>query len=333
MAVADSYPNLAPGQTLTVSDPAKGVIANDTNVYGVKVVGTAPTGLTLHLDGTFAYSGGTATTFTYCGNGATSGAACALVTLGAATIEAASGIAVNDDSYTSNAATFLSIKSPGVLQNDTDGAGYPLTLNVASVVAGAGLTLSVDPTGAFNASVAGAGVYSFTYRAQNAQGTLSSGAATVTLTFPAGNGPAVTVMDGSDKVSTIDDYRWVIEEDRTFFVDPNCTTNPLPAGCPTVTPQGAPAVFGVNFHTSHMPLVATGCTGPVSCESGQTVLGTSAVCDVGNGACRTTSPRRMTRPGWYTKTICTTRSAVTRSTTATSTSWSWPINSDPTASA
>ena len=27
------------GKTLTVSDPAKGVIANDINVYGVKVVG------------------------------------------------------------------------------------------------------------------------------------------------------------------------------------------------------------------------------------------------------------------------------------------------------
>ena len=38
MAVTDNYPNsLLAGQTLTVSDPSKGVIANDINVYGVKV--------------------------------------------------------------------------------------------------------------------------------------------------------------------------------------------------------------------------------------------------------------------------------------------------------
>src|SRR5436305_1741532 len=42
-AVADTYPNLAPNQTLNVSDPARGVIANDTNVYGVQLL-TAPTG-------------------------------------------------------------------------------------------------------------------------------------------------------------------------------------------------------------------------------------------------------------------------------------------------
>ena len=33
----DTYTSVIPGQTLTVSDPAKGVIANDVNVYGVKV--------------------------------------------------------------------------------------------------------------------------------------------------------------------------------------------------------------------------------------------------------------------------------------------------------
>src|SRR5207302_2401331 len=53
VARPDTYNSVIAGRTLAVSDPAKGVIANDTNVYGVKVLGTAPTGLTLHLDGTF----------------------------------------------------------------------------------------------------------------------------------------------------------------------------------------------------------------------------------------------------------------------------------------
>src|SRR5258708_18590629 len=46
----------APCETLTVSDAAKGVIANDIYVYGVKVM-SPPThaSLTLNADGTFGY--------------------------------------------------------------------------------------------------------------------------------------------------------------------------------------------------------------------------------------------------------------------------------------
>jgi len=57
-------------------------------------------------------------------------------------------------------------------------------------------------------------------------------------------------------------------------------------------PSGIVPTFGTNFHTSYMPIVATGCTGPLSCESGQTFLDpvsgnhVAAVCDQGNGACR-----------------------------------------------
>ncbi len=40
VARPDTYNALVSGQTLTVSDPSKGLIANDTNVYGVTVVGT-----------------------------------------------------------------------------------------------------------------------------------------------------------------------------------------------------------------------------------------------------------------------------------------------------
>src|SRR6266853_2053705 len=40
VARADTYNSVVTGQTFTVSDPGKGVIANDTNVYGVQLVGT-----------------------------------------------------------------------------------------------------------------------------------------------------------------------------------------------------------------------------------------------------------------------------------------------------
>src|SRR6202035_2128906 len=137
--------------------------------------------------------------------------------------------------------------------------------------------------------------YTFTYQAQNSQGTVSSGtAASVTLNFPAATNLAVTVLDGKDKTTVISDYRWIIEEDRTFYVHPNCTTNSSVAitGCTPPAGTSVPMTFGTNFHTSYMPLVAAGCTGPLSCEGGQTVYdpttGThvNAVCDIGNGVCR-----------------------------------------------
>jgi hypothetical protein len=292
-----------PGKTLTVSDLAKGVIANDTNIFGVQV-STPPTSgtLTLNTNGTFTYvpnSSWSPDSFVYCGNGATTGPACATVTLAAATIEAGSGITMGNITYTSTIGATSShpahfkINPPGILSVDSDGAGYPLTVVTANAntalnpTPSAGLTLSVDPTGGFNASVTASGTYTFTYHAQNSQNTVSAGTGTVTLVFPAGNGPAVTVLDGADKTTQITDYRWIIEEDRTFYVDPKCTSNPLPSTCPGISSTvTTPLVFGTNFHTSHMPVVATGCTGSVSCEGGQTQLGSPVVCDVGNGDCR-----------------------------------------------
>src|SRR5207253_7296619 len=183
----DTYNSVIAGQTLIVSDPGKGVIANDINVAGVKVSGTAPAGLTLNPDGTFTYTAGTPTTFTYCGNGATSGAACAQVTLGAAPIEAGTGITMNGTTYTAHG-TFLKIQPPGILAFDKDAAGYPLTVNAPASVTGAGFTtLSVDPNGGFSASAACATAtgcpFTFSYNAQNSQGTVSSGPATVTVVF------------------------------------------------------------------------------------------------------------------------------------------------------
>ena len=55
-ARADTYNALVAGQTLTVSDPSKGVIANDTNVYGVTLLAAPTNGtVTLNANGTFTY--------------------------------------------------------------------------------------------------------------------------------------------------------------------------------------------------------------------------------------------------------------------------------------
>src|SRR6266513_1821200 len=295
----DIYNSVIAGQTLVVSDPGKGVIANDVNVYGVALnpanAGTGGT-VTLSASGTFTFvPSGTANSgsFGYCVNGTT---ICTTVTLGAAPLEAASGITCPNSAFTATVATTLSIKPSGILAGCKDAAGYPLTVNAASVTSSGFTTLSVDPNGGFNATVPAAGTYSFSFKAQNSQGTVSSNAAaTVNLIFPAATGLTVRVVDGRDKVTPITDYRWIIEEDRTFYINPACTTNPPPAGCPTAgtgTTPGIVPTFGTNFHTSYMPVVAAGCTGPLSCESGQTILGSAAVCDVGNGVCRTTATQQ-----------------------------------------
>jgi hypothetical protein len=308
-ANADTYDALVAGQAFTLSDPSKGVLANDVNVYGVKVVvsGVAQTGpvalangtVTLQENGTFTYvPSGTATTdsFTYCGNGAVTGPACASVTLGAAAMEGATGITYTAPvSFQSNVATYLSINPPGALTGAVDAAGHPLSvdLSTVSVVSGPGaLNLVMNPNGngSFKAAPTAPGTYTFTFQARNSQGTDSSTTQTVTLNFPVGSGLTVAVLDGSTNASLplgpngVPDYRWVIEEDQTFYVDPKCAQNPPPAGCPGANQQLVPT-FGVNFHTSHMPFVAQGCTGPLSCEKGQTVLGQPMVCDLGNGGC------------------------------------------------
>ena len=239
-----------------------------------------------------------------------------MVTLGASTL---SGNPVaNAVTYMSKMSTFIKIPSPGVLSVDSDPSGLPLQVVLSSVTP-TGVTINMDPNGGFTASAhrphRRAGSYMFTYVAQNSQGRQSS-AATVNLIFPAPSNLQVKVLDAQAYnncnlnnaciagLAPFPDYRWIIEEDKTFWVDPNCTTNSSIStpGCPAVVgPSGTSSTvpsFGVQFHTSNMDFVAQGCTGPLSCEGGQTMLddraanpagrmsSQHAVCDVGNGACR-----------------------------------------------
>jgi len=357
LANPDTYSSVIPCLTgatsctpLAVSDPSKGVIANDVNVYGVQL-SSPPTYGTLTCNalpsnpvagicanGTFTYTpnpGWASDSFGYCANGAAAGTTglCTTVALSASTL---TGLPVaNNITYTSKLATFLKIPSPGVLSVDSDPNSLPLQVVASSVslptcTGSNAPCVSMDPQGGFIASAPSAGTYTFTYIAQNSQGRQSA-SATVTLIFPQPSNLTVNVLDAKayntcNGNSTciaglvpFPDYRWIIEEDKTFWVDPNCTTNSsiTTPGCPSVVgPAGQSTVpaFGVNFHTSNMDFVAQGCTGPLSCEGGQTMLDTGvacttlpstsnpagvpagcsptsgthipAVCDLGNGACR-----------------------------------------------
>src|SRR5580704_16346620 len=135
VAMPDTYNSLVAGQTLAVSDPSKGVIANDKNVYGVQLL-TAPSNgtVTLNANGTFTYvPTGTATSdsFVYEANG--NPGITAKVILGAAPIESSGGITVNPITYMSTMATYIKIPPAGVLLVDSDAKGYPLSVAAGTV--------------------------------------------------------------------------------------------------------------------------------------------------------------------------------------------------------
>ena len=120
------------------------MLGNDTDVDGnplTAVVVTAPANgtLTLNADGSFTYTpnanfNGT-DSFTYKANDGTADSNTATVTI---TVDAVNDapVAVND-SYSTTEDTPLTVAAPGVLGNDTDVDGNPLT---AAVVVAAGAT-------------------------------------------------------------------------------------------------------------------------------------------------------------------------------------------------
>ena len=317
--------------SMVISDTSKGLIANDVNVYGV-ALSSPPSNGTLTCsaisaspvagicaNGTFTYTpnaGNTAgaDTFGYCANGGNT--ACTTVTLSASTI-AGNPSAINL-TWTSQIATFIKIPSPGILQFNSDPGKLPITIAATgvSLPACTGATPpangcgNVDPDGGFTLQIpahTAATTANFNYQVVNSQGRASS-TGIVTVNFPAPSNLTVKVLDAQAYntcagnsaciagLTAMGDYRWIIEEDKTFFIDPNCTTNSsaTTAGCAALVGSGGTIpTFGANFHTSTMGFVAQGCTGPLSCEAGQTMLdpagsGTHipAVCDLGNGACR-----------------------------------------------
>ncbi|MBN3787812.1 Ig-like domain-containing protein [Burkholderia sp. Ac-20353] len=307
--------------TLTVSDPAKGVIANDSGVYGVKIA-TPPAhaalnSFNLNTDGTFTYlsNGTTDDQFTYqVTNGANpvTGPVTGTVLLKACTQSngCMSTPTANDAKFTSNIALQLQVGAPGVLASASDPAGLPLTAQLIPTngVSATNGNVTLNPDGSFTAmptkpltgSGASTQTVTFQYKVTNTQNVQSTTTGKVTVTFNPGSGLVVNVMDAPSMAPgaipvKLTDYRWIIEEDRTMQIDPACQVNSS-TGRPSYCPPLPVPSLGTNFHTSYMPVVAAGCVGAVACESGQMVYDQAskthmaAVCDVGNGVCRTTGP-------------------------------------------
>jgi hypothetical protein len=179
----DSY-GLNQNTTFVVNPP--GVLANDMDPDGDPIsawVVSQPVhgALTLNTNGGFVYVPATnyfgADSFTYqCGDGLTNSA---VATVSLTITNMIPPAVVNDDSYRFLVNTRLTIPAPGVLANDIDNSGSPLSAVVISGPAHGTLQLSASGRFSYTPFINFVGTDSFTYLADN--GFARSLSATVTL--------------------------------------------------------------------------------------------------------------------------------------------------------
>jgi VCBS repeat-containing protein len=189
VATDDAY-TTAEDITLTVAPP--GVLGNDSDRDGdaltaVRVSGPAHGTLTLNANGSLTYTpdadyNGT-DSFTYQANDGSLDSTAATVTLTVTAVNDAPK--AGDDAYSTKEDTTLNVAAPGVLVNDSDPDGNPLTARRFSGPSHG--TLTLNPSGSFSyvPDADFAGTDSFTYQAND--GSLDSTAATVSLTVTAVN--------------------------------------------------------------------------------------------------------------------------------------------------
>jgi VCBS repeat-containing protein len=187
--------------------PAPGVLGNDYDVDGdpltsVLVSGPAHGTLTLNSDGSFTYTPAE----NFCGEDsftykAYDGALYSNVATVRITVTCVNDAPVaQDDTYTTNEDTPLVVPAPGVLGNDYDVDGDPLTAVLVSGPAHG--TLALNPDGSFTYTPAEnfCGEDSFTYKAYD--GALYSNVATVRITITCVNDAPVA---NDDEASVLED--------------------------------------------------------------------------------------------------------------------------------
>jgi len=183
VAVGESY-NATEDTTLNISAP--GVLSNDTDVDGdplQAIVVTGPThgtlspGPTGSITYTPALNYNGADSFTYKASDGSLNSNIVVVSISVAAVNDAP--VANDDAYSTNQDTSIHIAARGVLLNDTDADGDPLTASVATAPANGALTLNADGSFRYTPSLNFTGIDTFAYRASDA---VSTGLATVSVT-------------------------------------------------------------------------------------------------------------------------------------------------------
>lgn len=183
-AIDDAYAVVA-GDALSV-DAAAGVLANDTDLHDdplTAALGTDVSNGTLDLmaDGSFTYTPDPGfvgdDTFTYTANDGTDTSAPATVTI---SVTNAVPVATAD-SYSITAGEVLTVDAAtGVLANDSDAEGDPLTATLATDVSNGMLDLDPDGSFTYTPDLGFSGTDEFTYTVSD--GTDESAPAMVTIT-------------------------------------------------------------------------------------------------------------------------------------------------------
>src|SRR5213075_887586 len=239
VAANDSY-STPEDTTLTVIAP--GVLANDSDVDGdilsaVLVSGPAHGTLTLNADGSLSYVpaanyNGT-DTFTYRASDGSVESADAIVTITATPVNdppGTSGGIVADDAYTTPEDTTLTVVAPGVLANDSDVDGDPLTAILVDSPAHGTLGLNSDGSFTYTPALNYNGPDSFTYKANDGLADSPTNA-TVSITVTPVNDPPGTSggIVADDAYTTPEDTTLTVSAPGVLANDTDIDGDPLTA--------------------------------------------------------------------------------------------------------
>src|SRR5439155_22753 len=129
-----------------------------------------------------------------------------------------------DDTYTTPEDTTLTVSAPGVLANDGDVDGDPLSAVLVSSPTHGSLTLNTNGSFSYVPAANYNGTDSFTYKASD--GSLESGAATVTITITPVNDAPVAA---DDTYTTPEDTTLTVSAPGVLANDGDVDGDPLSA--------------------------------------------------------------------------------------------------------
>ncbi len=237
IAVADNY-STAEDTQLVISAP--GVLTNDSDVEGDPITAVLDTDvssgtLALSPDGSFTYDpnvdfAGT-DSFTYHANDGTADSNVVTVTI---TVSGQNDppVAVTD-AYSTDEDSQLMVAASGVLGNDTDADGDPLTAVLDTDVSNGTLILNSDGSFTYDPNADFNGSDSFTYHAND--GTADSNTVTVTITVNPINDPPIAV---ADSYSTSEDTQLAVMAPGVLMNDSDVDGNALTAVLDTDVSSG-----------------------------------------------------------------------------------------------
>jgi VCBS repeat-containing protein len=228
VAAADTY-TTAEDTILTVAAP--GVLGNDSDPDGnplnaVPVSGPSHGTLALNGNGSFTYTPASnfngSDSFTYRASDGTLTSNPATVTISVTAVNDTP--TADDDAYSTTEDTTLTVNAPGVLGDDSDPDGNPLSAVLLSGPSHGTLTLNANGSFIYTPAADYDGTDSFTYRASD--GTLESDQAKVTITITATNEEPT---GADDAYSTTEDTTLTVATPGVLDNDSDPDHDPLSA--------------------------------------------------------------------------------------------------------